>query len=86
MDSNVDYENIARQYASQSGYDSIRAAGERNGQRYFRFFNSQYPRYTGLPKFLKISAAGIVTVVQDFNELMWATHQEVLINNLGNRK
>lgn len=50
---------IALKYTIEHGYDSIRPAGERNGYKYFNYYNvSNLGRKTGMPKFVKIDNNG----------------------------
>lgn len=78
-----DYQNIAKQYAERQGYDSVRAAGERNGYRYFHIFSAASVGHkTGMPQFVKISEHGTPVPIKNLTERMWAVQQEVLLNNL----
>ena len=74
----IDKNAIARQYTSQSGFDSLRAAGNDNEWTYFHVFNKvNIGRKTGLPHVIKINDTGQITVVKELKEIMWAVlHEE----------
>lgn len=74
----------ALQYAKEHGYSTIRRAGERDGYWYFHFFNKYSHRmFLGLPHYVKVSqSSNDLVYVEDFHETMWATEQEVELNNL----
>ena len=78
-----DYNEIAKKYAKQQGYDTVRAAGVRNGYKYFHIYSeASVGHKTGMPQFVKISEYGIPYPVNTLSERMWATKQEVSLNNL----
>jgi hypothetical protein len=80
MDKNlIDKDNIARQYASHSGFDSLRAAGNDEEWAYFHLFNkANIGHKTGLPYVIKINNTGQITIVKELKEIMWAAlHEEV---------
>lgn len=83
----TDYEDIALKFARQRGYDTIRKASEKGGYKYFHFFRkSDYGHKLGWPHIVKISSKGECEWVNDFSEMMWASHQEVVLNNLGDSR
>lgn len=80
----VDFKEIARQYAAQKGFDSVREAGERNGYKYFHIYNAANEGYkTGMPQFVRIYEDGSASLVENNKERMWALHQEVTINGFS---
>ena len=76
-----DYNDIAKQYAAQHGFDIVQpSAAERNGYRYFHLDFTGRPRYTGHPFIIKISPAGKVQQVLNFDEIYWAYNQRFIKN------
>lgn len=68
---------IAEAYARNTGYDSIRIAGEKGACKYYHAFNkANLGHKTGLPHIFKIDEAGKVIVVNDLKERMWAVSEE----------
>lgn len=79
----IDYEKIALEYAQEQGYDTIRAAGEKDGFRYFHYFvKATLGHKLGLPFMMKINKKGEVLKVKEFSEIMWASRMEIELNNL----
>ena len=79
----INFDKIALEYAKQQGYDTIRNAGEKDGYKYFHYYNlATLGHKLGLPHILKIDDLGRIIPVDNFTEIMWASHQEVLLNNL----
>ena len=79
----IDFDKIALEYAKQQGYDTIRNAGEKDGYKYFHYYNlATLGHKLGLLHILKIDDLGRIIPVDNFTEIMWASHQEVLLNNL----
>ena len=69
----VDYLQIAKEYATAHQCDIVQpSTAERNGYRYFHLDYTGRPRYTGHPHIIKISPAGEVQRVLDFDEIYWA--------------
>ena len=67
-----DYNEIAKRYAGKHGCNILQASAERNGYRYFHLDYTGRPRYTGHPHIIKISPAGKVQRVLNFDEIYWA--------------
>lgn len=68
-----DYNEIAKQYAAKQGCDFVQpTTAERNGYRYFYLNRTVRPRYMGHPHIIKISPAGKVQRVLNFDEIYWA--------------
>ncbi len=76
----TDYNDIAKQYAERNGYGIVRPSAERNGYRYFHLDFTGRPRYTGHPFIIKISPAGKVQQVLNFDEIYWAYNQRFIKN------
>jgi hypothetical protein len=77
----INYEAIALEFARKLGYDSIRKAGEKDGNMYFHIFWKNSPRYVGC-HYIKVTPDGTCLRLEDFTEEWhWASHQEVLLNN-----
>lgn len=72
---NLNYQNIAKQFAEKHGFDIVRHCAERNGYSYFQLDFSKKPRYTGHPHVVKISSTGEILVIADVNEIYWAVKQ-----------
>ena len=72
MDKNIiDKDAIARQYAKNIGYDSIRPAGIKDGWSYYHTFNKvNLGRKTGLSHIIKIDSNGQIAKVEVLKELM----------------
>ena len=84
-DDNMNFYDIAIRYANDLGYDSIRIAGKRDGCVYYHYYNKATIEHKlGMPHYVRISDNGETSPVEDFDEIMWASHQEVLLNNLRN--
>lgn len=64
--------DIAKKYATEHNCDIVEPCTERNGYAYFHLDMSVRPRYLGLPVIIKISPAGEVKLVLDFDEIFWA--------------
>ena len=74
---------MALEYAKRQGYDTIRNAGEKEGYKYYHYYNlATLGHKLGLPHILKIDGLGRIVSVDNFTEIIWASHQEVLLNNL----
>ena len=68
-----DFQEIAKQFAAKQGCDIVQpSTAERNGYRYFCLDRSDRPRYTGNPYVIKISPAGKIQQVLNFDEIYWA--------------
>lgn len=76
-----DYQDIAKKYAERHGFDIVQlSTAERNGYRYFHLDFTGRPRYTGNPFIIKISPAGKVQQVLNFDEIYWAYNQRIINN------
>lgn len=79
----IDFDKGALEYAKKRGYDTIRPAGEKNGYRYYHYYNlATLGHKLGLPHILKIDALGRIVSVDNFTEIMWAREQIIRLNNL----
>ena len=69
----IDYQEIAKQYAAKHGCNIIQpTTAMRKGYRYFHLDYTGRQRYTGHPHIIKISPAGKVQRVLNFDEIYWA--------------
>lgn len=75
-----DYNDIAKQYAERHGCDIVQPSAERGGYRYFHLDFTGRPRYTGHPHIIKISPAGKVQRVLNFDEIYWAYNHRTITN------
>lgn len=81
--SKIDYYQIALDKAKGLGYDTIRYAGKRNGWRYFHLIKySLIGKKVGLPQYVRIDCNGIVLNLEERDDIIWALHQEISLNNL----
>jgi hypothetical protein len=81
--SKIDYYQIALDKAKELGYDTIRFAGVRKGWRYFHLIKySLIGKKVGLPKYVRIDCNGIVLRLEERDDIIWALHQEISLNNL----
>lgn len=79
----IDYNQIALSKAKELGYDTIRYAGEREGWRYFHLIKySLIGKKVGLPHYIRIDCNGIVLNLEGRDDILWALHQEISLNNL----
>ncbi len=79
----IDFDKVALEYAKKRGYDTIRPAGEKNGYRYYHYYNlSTLGHKLGLPLIFKINNSGKIIRVFEFPEIMWAREQIIRLNNL----
>ncbi|WP_071121657.1 hypothetical protein [Prevotellamassilia timonensis] len=79
----IDYNQIALSKAKELGYDTIRYAGEREGWRYFHLIKySLIGKKVGLPHYIRIDCNGIVLNLEERDDIIWALHQEISLNNL----
>lgn len=79
----IDFDKIALDYAKSIGYDTIRPAGEKNGNHYFHcYWKATLGHKLGLPCIIHISEKGHITRIHEFEEIMWAKHQISRLNNL----
>ena len=81
--SKIDYYKIALDKAKEMGYDAILNAGERDGWHYFGLVSYMLIGHKlGKPDFLKISDNGNDIRVEERDDIIWALHQEISLNNL----
>ena len=79
----IDYDQIALSKAKELGYDTIRYAGGREGWRYFHLIKySLIGKKVGLPQYIRIDCNGIVLRLEEIDDIMWALHQEISLNDL----
>ena len=79
----IDYNQIALSKAKELGYDTIRYAGERKGWRYFHLIKySLIGKKVGLPQYVRIDCNGTVLKLKERDDIIWALHQEISLNNL----
>lgn len=79
----IDALKLAQEYAQKNGKDTVRPAGEQNGYKYFHVFLWETRKHKlGIYQYIKISTTGKVSEVLNFQEIMWASQQEVELNNL----
>lgn len=69
-------------YSSGAKLDSIRAAGEKDGCRYYHLSTKRlWGHKLGWPHIVKIDKDDKAHRVDDTNEIMWAQHQAIVSNS-----
>lgn len=64
-------------------YDTIREAGEKAGYEYYHYFCATLVHHKlGRSHFVKVNIlSGQAFEVSSLDEIRWATHQEIVLNN-----
>lgn len=70
----IDFDEIAKQYAKENGFDIVCPCIKHNGNMYFYFNYTVRPRYLGHPHVVKISNKGKIEQVLEFHEIYWAVN------------
>jgi len=78
---------IAQDFALKQSYgsmvfDLIRFAGKKDGYEFYRFLSSKtIGHYLGMPRYVKINKQGHAFEVLNQEDVFWAHHQEIVLNN-----